>query len=109
MQLALGFDTDRESGFPPMADAPDGLGRVGEWDQVVIVHPDGRTGYLDSSFRPIDAQGDLRYERSGQYVAFAFHERLLLGVITFYFQVFIRDDLTGEVDWILATGLPYPE
>lgn len=111
MQLALGLDTDPAAGFTPNPDAPDGLGRAGEWDQIVIVNPDGSTGYYDSGFERLDGGGDLRYERNEQYVAFALHERLLQGVIGFYFQVFVRDGSTSAdpVDWTLATGPPYAD
>ena len=108
MQLGLGLDTDAASGFTPTPNAPDGLGRSGEWDRVVFVNPDGSTLFYDSSFEPIDGGSDLRYVRDGRYVAFAFHERLLQSVIAFYFQVFVRDGVTASspVDWTLATGAP---
>jgi hypothetical protein len=110
MQLGLALDTDPAAGFTPTPGAPDGLGRAGEWDQVVFVNADGSTMFYDSAFRPLDSQGDLSYQRNGKYLAFAFHERLLQGVIAYYFQIFVRDGATGSspVDWTLATGMPQP-
>lgn len=108
LQIGLGLDSVLDQGFTANPTAPDGLGRAGEWDRLIIVNPDGSLVLYDDPFNQIAAGDDLRYEQRGNYVGFAFHERLIQNVIVFYFQVFMRDGNTGSspIDWIVAAGQP---